>query len=210
MEFSITIFLDLLGTFAFAISGLRLASGKRIDWFGAFIIALVTAIGGGTTRDLLLDVRPFWMMNPMYFITTGIAFLSAILFKEKLFRWGSTLFMFDAIGLGLFTVVGISKSLAMGLPFWVCVMMGTITGTLGGVFRDVLLNKVPLVFTRDIYALACVFGGGVYYLFYKFGFSSDITELMTAISVIVARLIAAKFHLQLPLLKPINENIQKK
>jgi len=210
LEFSITIFLDLLGTFAFAISGLRLASGKRIDWFGAFIIALVTAIGGGTTRDLLLDVRPFWMMNPMYFITTGIAFLSAILFKEKLFRWGSTLFMFDAIGLGLFTVVGISKSLAMGLPFWVCVMMGTITGTLGGVFRDVLLNKVPLVFTRDIYALACVFGGGVYYLFYKFGFSSDITELMTAISVIVARLIAAKFHLQLPLLKPINENIQKK
>lgn len=210
MEFSITIFLDLLGTFAFAISGLRLASRKRIDWFGAFIIALVTAIGGGTTRDLLLDVRPFWMMNPMYFITTGIAFLSAILFKEKLFRWGSTLFMFDAIGLGLFTVVGISKSLAMGLPFWVCVMMGTITGTLGGVFRDVLLNKVPLVFTRDIYALACVFGGGVYYLFYKFGFSSDITELMTAISVIVARLIAAKFHLQLPLLKPINENIQKK
>ncbi|EKF54197.1 hypothetical protein I215_13527 [Galbibacter marinus] len=210
MEFSITIFLDLLGTFAFAISGLRLASGKRIDWFGAFIIALVTAIGGGTTRDLLLDVRPFWMMNPMYFITTGIAFLSAILFKEKLFRWGSTLFMFDAIGLGLFTVVGISKSLAMGLPFWVCVMMGTITGTLGGVFRDVLLNKVPLVFTRDIYALACVFGGGVYYLFYKFGFSSDITELMTAITVIVARLIAAKFHLQLPLLKPINENIQKK
>lgn len=210
MEFSITIFLDLLGTFAFAISGLRLASRKRIDWFGAFIIALVTAIGGGTTRDLLLDVRPFWMMNPMYFITTGIAFLSAILFKEKLFRWGSTLFMFDAIGLGLFTVVGISKSLAMGLPFWVCVMMGTITGTLGGVFRDVLLNKVPLVFTRDIYALACVFGGGVYYLFYKFGFSSDITELMTAITVIVARLIAAKFHLQLPLLKPINENIQKK
>jgi len=210
LEFSITIFLDLLGTFAFAISGLRLASGKRIDWFGAFIIALVTAIGGGTTRDLLLDVRPFWMMNPMYFITTGIAFLSAILFKEKLFRWGSTLFMFDAIGLGLFTVVGISKSLAMGLPFWVCVMMGTITGTLGGVFRDVLLNKVPLVFTRDIYALACVFGGGVYYLFYKFGFSSDTTELMTAITVIVARLIAAKFHLQLPLLKPINENIQKK
>ncbi|HLV62607.1 trimeric intracellular cation channel family protein [Galbibacter sp.] len=210
MEFSITIFLDLLGTFAFAISGLRLASGKRIDWFGAFIIALVTAIGGGTTRDLLLDVRPFWMMNPMYFITTGIAFLSAILFKEKLFRWGSTLFMFDAIGLGLFTVVGISKSLAMGLPFWVCVMMGTITGTVGGVFRDVLLNKVPLVFTRDIYALACVFGGGVYYLFYKLNFSSDITELMTAITVIIARLIAAKFHLQLPLLKPINETIDKR
>src|SRR5690606_41768176 len=93
LEFNITILLDLIGTFAFAISGLRMASGKRIDWFGAFIIALVTAIGGGTTRDLLLAVRPFWMMNPMYFITTAIAFLSAILFKEKLFRWRSTLFM---------------------------------------------------------------------------------------------------------------------
>src|SRR5690606_24620756 len=124
------------------------------------------------------------MMNPMYFITTGIAFLSAILFKEKLFRWGSTLFMFDAIGLGLFTVVGISKSLAMGLPFWVCIVMGTVTGTFGGLFRDVLLNKVPLLLTRDIYALACVFGGAVYLLFYKLGFSSNITESMTAITVI--------------------------
>lgn len=203
MEFNITILLDLIGTFAFAISGLRLASGKKIDWFGAYIIGLVTAIGGGTTRDLLLGVQPFWMTNPMYFLTTGVALLSAILFKDKLFRWGSTLFMFDAIGLGLFTVVGISKSLAIGLPFWVCVVMGTITGTLGGVFRDVLLNKVPLIFKRDIYALACILGGGVYFLFYTFGFSSTITELMTAITVIVARLIAVRFHLQLPLLKPI-------
>lgn len=202
-------FLDLLGTFAFAISGLRMASGKRIDWFGAYIIALVTAIGGGTTRDLLMDVRPFWMENSMYFITTGIAFISAILFKDKLFRWGSTLFMFDAIGLGMFTVVGISKSLAMGLPFWVCIIMGTITGSLGGVFRDVLLNKVPLLLTRDIYALASLFGGLVYFLFYKLGFSSNITELMTAITVIVTRLIAVKFHLQLPLLKPIKENSDK-
>lgn len=186
-----------------------MASGKKIDWFGAYIIGLVTAVGGGTIRDLLLDVRPFWMMNSMYFLTTGIALLSAILFKDKLFRWGSTLFMFDAIGLGLFTVVGISKSLTMGLPFWVCVVMGTITGTFGGVFRDVLLNKVPLIFTRDIYALACILGGAVYFLFYTLGFSSNITELMTAITVIIARLIAVKFHLQLPLLKPISQNINK-
>lgn len=206
MEFNITIVLDLVGTFAFAISGLRLASVKKIDLFGAYIIGLATAVGGGTIRDLLLDVRPFWMMNSMYFLTTGVALLAAILFKDKLFRWGSTLFMFDAIGLGLFTVVGISKSLNMGLPFWVCIVMGTITGTFGGVFRDVLLNKVPLIFKRDIYALACILGGGVYYLFYTLDFSSNLTELMTAITVIVARLIAAKFHLQLPLLKPISEN----
>lgn len=209
MEFNITILLDLIGTFAFAISGLRLASGKNIDWFGAYIIGLVTAIGGGTTRDILLDLRPFWMIDSMYFITTGVALLAAILFKDKLFRWGSTLFMFDAIGLGLFTVVGISKSLAVGLPFWVCVVMGTITGTLGGVLRDVLLNKVPLLFKGDIYAMTCVLGGAVYFICYHLGFSSNVTELMTAITVIVSRLIAVKFHLQLPLLKVISQNTKE-
>lgn len=206
MDFNITILLDLIGTFAFAISGLRLASGKNIDLFGAYIIGLVTAIGGGTTRDILLGLKPFWMIDSMYFITTGVALLSAILFKDKLFRWGSTLFMFDAIGLGLFTVVGISKSLAMGLPFWVCVVMGMITGTLGGVIRDILLNKVPLLFKGDIYAMTCVLGGAVYFICYHLGFSSTITELMTAITVILSRLIAVKFHLQLPLLKIISQN----
>ena len=111
IELNFTTVLDLIGTFAFAISGIRLASGKNIDWFGAYIVGLVTAIGGGTTRDLLLDITPFWMLNSMYFIATGVALLVAILLKGKIFQWGNTLFLFDAIGLGLFTIVGISKSL---------------------------------------------------------------------------------------------------
>ncbi len=119
MEASFTTLLDLIGTFAFAISGIRLASGKQIDWFGAYIIGLATAIGGGTERDLLLDVTPFWMLDSRYFLTTGVALLATLLFKDKIFKWRNTLFLFDAIGLGLFTIVGISKSIEAGLPFWV-------------------------------------------------------------------------------------------
>lgn len=204
MAISFTTILDLAGTFAFAISGIRLASNKRIDWFGAYIIGLATAIGGGTTRDLLLDVTPFWMLDGKYFITTGAALLATLVFKDKLFRWTNTLFLFDAIGLGLFTIVGISKSLEAGLPFWVCIVMGTITGSVGGVMRDVLLNEVPLLFQKDIYALACVAGGVVYLICYQFNFPTGITQVVAAITVIFIRVIALKFHIHLPVLTPIS------
>jgi uncharacterized membrane protein YeiH len=198
--------LDLLGTFVFAISGIRLASGKHIDWFGAYIIGLATAIGGGTTRDLLLDVTPFWMLDGKYFLTTGVALLATILFKDKIFRLGNTLFLFDAIGLGLFTVVGISKSLEAGLPFWVCIVMGTITGSVGGLIRDVLLNEVPLLLRRDIYALACVTGGVVYFLCIHFNLPKSMTELVAALIVILVRVIATKFHIHLPVLHSVKNN----
>ncbi|MGE5519586.1 MAG: trimeric intracellular cation channel family protein [Candidatus Dadabacteria bacterium] len=204
MAISFTTILDLAGTFAFAISGIRLASNKRIDWFGAYIIGLATAIGGGTTRDLLLDVTPFWMLDGKYFITTGAALLATLVFKDKLFRWTNTLFLFDAIGLGLFTIVGISKSLEADLPFWVCIVMGTITGSVGGVMRDVLLNEVPLLFRKDIYALACVAGGVVYLICYQFNFPTGITQVVAAITVIFIRVIALKFHIHLPVLTPIS------
>ena len=200
-----TIFLDFLGTFAFAISGIRLASGKQMDWFGAYIIGLVTAIGGGTLRDLLLNITPFWMLDAKYFITTGIALVATLLFKDKIFKWGSTLFLFDTIGLGLFTIVGITKSIDAGLPFWVCIVMGTITGTLGGVVRDVLLNEVPLLFRRDIYALACIAGGLVYFICKYFDIPTGITETIAASFVIAFRLIAVQFHIHLPQLKPIGD-----
>lgn len=203
MQMDFTTILDFLGTFAFAISGIRRASGKQIDWFGAYIIGLVTAIGGGTLRDLLLDVTPFWMLDAKYFITTGLALAAALLFKEKIFKLGSTLFLFDTIGLGLFTIVGIAKSMDAGLPLWVCIVMGTITGTVGGVIRDVLLNEVPLLFRRDIYALACVVGGGVYFSCKYFDLPAGVTETIAASIVIVSRLVAVKFHIHLPQLQPI-------
>lgn len=203
VQVDFTTILDLLGTFAFALSGIRLASGKQIDWFGAYIIGLVTAIGGGTLRDLLLGVTPFWMLDVSYFATTAVALLAVLLFKTKLFKWGSPLFLFDTIGLGLFTVVGITKSIDAGLSVVVCILMGTITGSVGGVIRDVLLNQVPLIFQRDIYALACVAGGGVYFLCIFFGVPVGITEITAAATVIILRLLAVKYHLHLPQLKPI-------
>lgn len=206
MEEILTNLLDLIGTFVFAISGIRLASRKQIDWFGAYIIGLVTAIGGGTARDVLLDTTPFWMLDSKYFITTGVALLITILFKDKLFKWGNTLFLFDAIGLGLFTIVGISKSVEADFPFWVCILMGAITGSLGGVIRDVLLNEVPLLLRKDIYALACVAGGVVYFICIHFGVPITVTELIAAFVVILTRLVAVKFHIHLPVLNTIEND----
>lgn len=209
MEEIFTNLLDLIGTFVFAISGIRLASRKQIDWFGAYIIGLVTAIGGGTARDLLLGITPFWMLDSKYFITTGVALLTTILFKDKLFKWGNTLFLFDAIGLGLFTIVGISKSIEAGFPFWVCILMGAISGSLGGVIRDVLLNEVPLILRKDIYALACITGGIVYFVCIHFNVSITITELIAAFIVILVRLVAVRFHIHLPVLNFIKNGDRK-
>ena len=206
MEAFFTTLLDLIGTFAFAISGIRLASRKQIDWFGAYLIGLATAIGGGTARDLLLDVTPFWMLDSKYFLTTGAALLATLLFRDKIFKWQNTLFLFDAIGLGLFTIVGISKSIEANLPFWVCIVMGTITGSIGGVVRDVLLNEVPLLLRKDIYALACVAGGVVYFACIHFNLSTSLTELIAALIVILVRVVALKFHIHLPVLNSIKTN----
>jgi len=205
LNISFTIVLELLGTFAFAVSGIRIASGKQIDWFGAYIIGLVTAIGGGTLRDLLLDISPFWIVDATYFSVTGLALLATILFKEKLFKLGSTLFLFDTIGLGLFTIVGISKSIEAGLPILACIVMGTITGSVGGVIRDVLLNEVPLLLRKDIYALACVIGGGMYFVCIYMQFSTFVSEIVGTISIIFIRLLAVKFHINLPQLQPIKK-----
>lgn len=200
---------DYAGTFAFAISGIRLASAKRFDWFGAYVVGLVTAIGGGTTRDLLLDVTPFWMQQPSYLIITGIALLCVIAFGRQLIRLNNTFFIFDAIGLGLFVVVGIERSVHAGFPFWVSIIMGMITGSVGGIMRDILINEVPLIFRKDIYALACVLGGIVFYVCTEFKLQSEITQILSAVSVILMRVIAVRFHLGLPALKghdDYNEN----
>ena len=200
MEEVFTSLLDFIGTFAFAISGIRLASGKQIDWFGAYLIGLVTAIGGGTVRDLLLNVPPFWMQDGKYFLVTAFALIVTILFKDSVLKWKKQLFLFDAIGLGLFTIVGITKSYLLGLPFWVCIIMGTITGSIGGVIRDVLINEVPLLLRRDIYALACIAGGLIYYACLKVNIALSISQIIAALAIIIMRVLALKYHIHLPVL----------
>lgn len=198
--------IDYTGTFAFAISGIRLASAKKFDWFGAYVVGLVTAIGGGTIRDLLLNVTPFWMLQPSYLIVTALALVSVIVLGKYLIKLNNTFFIFDAIGLGLFVVVGIEKAIEAGFPFWVVIMMGVITGSAGGVIRDMLINEVPLIFRKDIYALACVIGGLVFYACYQLGVSPTITQIASASSIILTRILAVKYHISVPVLKGNIEN----
>lgn len=192
---------DFIGTFAFAISGIRLASAKRFDWFGAYVVGVVTAVGGGTLRDLMLGVTPFWMLNGFYLFVSAVALLFALIFRKYLCHMNNTIFWFDAIGLGLFNVVGIEKTLAFGFPMWVVIIMGTLTGAAGGILRDTLINEVPLVFRSELYAIACVFGGFVYWICLSIGVPIIATQIISAISVILLRIVAVRFHIALPTLK---------
>ena len=193
--------IEFIGTFAFAISGIRLASAKHFDVFGAWIVGMATAIGGGTFRDLMLGVNPFWMTNSIYFICCGLAVLWVMAYGKYLIRQKNTLFIFDTIGLALFNVIGIEKTLNMGFPYWTAITMGTITGAAGGVIRDVFINEVPLIFRKEIYALACVAGGLIYILGVRLGMSAEINALLSSFMVILIRVLAVKYHWVLPRLK---------
>lgn len=201
MERTFLIIIEMLGTLAFAISGIRLAAAKNFDWFGAYVVGLVTAIGGGTLRDLLLDIPVFWMLSPMYLEVTGLALLMVILFKRALVGGMRTLFIFDAIGLALFVVVGIEKTLAADYPMWVAVVMGIITGSFGGVVRDILLNEEPLFFRKDIYATACLAGGLIYWLIALLPIPAWIPQSVCAFTVIGLRVAAFTFGWSLPILQ---------
>ena len=200
MDF-VTIF-DYIGTFAFAISGIRLAAAKKFDIFGAYVVGFVTAIGGGTLRDILLGITPFWMNQASYVIITAVALLFVILFRNTLVRLDNTFFIFDAIGIALFTVVGFEKSMGAGFPVWVNIIMGSITGAAGGMFRDIFINEVPLIFRKDIYAVACVLGGVVYYLCMLLGLGQILTQIIAALSVILIRVLSVHYGISLPSLNP--------
>lgn len=201
MDSTFLYIIEILGTIAFAISGIRLAAAKRFDWFGAYVVGLITAIGGGTLRDLLLGLPIFWMQNSMYMSVTALSLLVVIIFKRALVGGFKTLFLFDAIGLALFVVIGMEKSLALDYPMWVAIVMGVITGSFGGVVRDILIGETPLFFRKDIYATACLSGGVVYWICDMLSFSPIIGQTACAVSVIGLRILAFHFHWSLPILK---------
>ena len=186
--------IEFIGTFAFAISGIRLASAKNYDLFGAYVVGFVTAVGGGTFRDLFIGITPFWMLNPIYLWCTLFAMIFVMVFKKKLVHLNNTFFYFDSIGLGLFVVVGVEKALNLGFPSWVAILMGAITGALGGVIRDILIMETPLIFRKEIYALACIVGGIIFVVLKKTGFNIIPTELVTALSVISIRYLAVRYQ----------------
>jgi uncharacterized membrane protein YeiH len=196
--------IEFLGTIAFAISGIRLASAKRFDWFGALVVGYVTAIGGGTMRDLLLGVTPFWMQSSVYIWGTVFAFVIVLCFRKYLVHLNNTIFWFDCIGLGLFVVVGFEKALALEYPYWVCIFMGMITGIVGGMTRDILINEIPIVFTQELYAVACIIGGVIFSILVYLNIDMAVCEIITAVSIVVVRILATKFSLKLPTLKDEN------
>lgn len=203
MEYNeiVTQVIEFLGTFAFAISGIRHAAAKHFDWFGGYVCGIAVAIGGGTIRDVMLGATPFWMTNPFYMICTALALAFVVVFSKHMEGLRNTWFVFDTLGLALFTIAGIQKSLDFGQPYWVAIIMGCITGSAGGVIRDVLLNNEPVIFQREIYAMASVLGGIVYWLLGYYGCPLEITVIATFLVICIIRFLAVRYHLSLPILK---------
>lgn len=193
--------IEILGTLAFAISGIRHAAAKHFDWFGGFVCGFAVAIGGGTLRDVMLGLPPFWMTSPLYIICTIMAQAFVILFSKMLKRLDNAWFFFDTLGLASFTITGIQKTIECGYPFWVAIIMGCITGAAGGVIRDVLLNKTPVILCKEIYAMASIVGGLLYWVLTDMHVNVAITGVATFVFIVTIRILAVKYHISLPVLK---------
>lgn len=194
--------LDILGTFAFAISGALVASDQKLDLFGVIIIAFVTAVGGGMLRDILINAHPInWIGDLNYLYIILVAVSVTFLFKSKILPLSKTLFLFDTVGISVFTLLGLQKGLLYNLHPVIALIMGMISAVFGGVLRDVLTNKVPLIFEKEIYASACLLGGITYLILNNFQILENYNFILSAIVIIGIRLIAVKYHLELPKIK---------
>lgn len=199
MPTNFLIIIDLLGTFSFAVSGAFLAMQKKLDPFGVLVLSFVTAIGGGTLRDIMIGNLPVsWLKNDTTTIVIFSAAILTMLFGRFLKHLTTTLFLFDALGLGLFTIVGIELAIEKEFSIGVCIALGTITACFGGVIRDVLLNDVPLLFRKEIYALACITGGLSYFVLRRINLDEDVSKTIGILIIFLIRIIAVRYKLSLP------------
>jgi uncharacterized membrane protein YeiH len=202
MMWDVIYMLDLIGAFVFAISGALSGIDKKYDIFGVMFLAFITALGGGTTRDIMLGITPVsWMTNLVYFYVIIAAVLVTFFTSGKIMKWRKTLFLFDSIGLGVFTIAGIQKTLELGLSWEVAITMGVISATLGGILRDVFNNEKPLILHKEIYATACFAGGLLAFVFYFAGIPSSLSIPVTIVTVTLIRILAVKYGWSLPVLK---------
>ena len=193
--------IEIIGTIAFAISGIRLAALKQFDLFGLYTVGLATAVGGGTIRDLLLGERPFWFYDLIPLLVVLLSLVFFYFYHRIINKIAGTIFLFDTIGLGIFTLIGLTKALDSGCSPVIAIIIGTITGAGGGVIRDICISETPLIFRKEIYALACVFGGIAYFLLAFFSFSPLVQNIGCMATVIVVRCLAVKYSWQLPRVK---------
>lgn len=199
MHFEYFKLIDILGTIAFAVSGVYAAMEKRLDLFGVIIIAFVTAIGGGTIRDLMIgDLPVSWIRNINYTVIILATTALVIAFRSYIKNFQKTLLVFDSIGLGLFTIFGIQKGIAVDLHPVVCVALGTITACFGGVIRDMLLNNIPIIFHKEIYASACIAGGTIYFILAAMGVHEDLNDAISIVCTFLIRILAIRYNWQLP------------
>lgn len=194
---------DVFGTVAFAVSGVLVAMEKRLDLFGVLIIAFVTAIGGGTLRDLLIGNTPvIWMRDLTYVIIIPVTMTFTIIFSKQLKYLRTSLFLFDTIGIGLYTLLGIEKGLEANLSPIMCIALGTITASFGGVLRDILCNEIPVIFRKEIYATACILGGALYFILKSSGVVEEYAYVSAILLVILLRILAVRFGISLPSIYP--------
>jgi uncharacterized membrane protein YeiH len=199
---TILIYISLLGSLTFAISGALKAINKKFDPFGILIIGFITAVGGGTIRDILItDKTVFWLNESihLYFIFGGVVL--AIIFRNKLNRFNKSLLFFDAVGLGLFTITGVQIGIENDLQIINCIILGTITGSFGGVLRDVLVNETPVIFKKEIYATISFIGGAIYLLLFNLEIENPYLQIIPIVFIIIARLAVLKFKISLPQIK---------
>lgn len=206
IDFGFLNVIDILGTFSFAVSGAFFAMEKKLDPFGVLILSFVTAIGGGTLRDIMIGNLPVgWLRDGTATIVIFMGAIGSMFFSQWLKKINATLFLFDALGLGLFTIIGIEKGMEMNFSMGVCIALGTITASFGGVIRDVLLNHVPLIFRKEIYALASITGGLIYYLLTQTALNDDAAKIICILLILVIRLLAVKYKLSLPVIYSKNK-----
>ncbi len=194
----IFLFIDYFGTLVFAISGVLIGVEKKFDFFGVIILAMVTAIGGGTLRDILIGITPVsWMKNELYLILIMSAVPVVYFFKSTIQKWRKSVFIFDTLGIGLFTVLGVQKTLAVGLSPAVAAFMGVVSAVFGGILRDVLANEVPLIFRKEVYASACLAGALVFLISERY-LPINVSIILAISVVILVRLLAIRFKWELP------------
>lgn len=207
---SLLFWFDILGTIVFAISGVLLATKKEMDPIGALVLGVITAIGGGTIRDIILNKGPiFWVADSTDLWVAIITSFVAMLF----IRYSSTtkypkwlLPVLDAIGLAVFVGIGVNKAIVSEVNGLIMVCMGVLTGVGGGILRDVLARDIPMVFRTDIYATACIIGGSIHAVSYvHFGLPLHAATLLGILVTLTIRLLAIYWHLTLPVISVKNK-----
>jgi uncharacterized membrane protein YeiH len=202
--------LNLTGIFFFTISGSLAARDKKHyhDYFGVFFTGFITAIGGGTLRDMMLGAYPIaWLSDKNILISIIAAFLVTLLFKKYIIRLRRTLFLFDTVGVGIYTILGVQKSLEYHVNPFAAVILGLVTAVFGGVIRDTLLNEIPLIFAKEIYATACIAGAVLFTTMLYFHVEPNVAASISMSLIIITRIIAVKYKLALPKFDTDNETI---